>query len=146
MEPAHLIHCGLPPAASGVSFGEDLAGQLFPDNYGADTLWPVCHMWHDDNHRAHPNAGQQLCHHIQEQAVEKQDKHQEKAAAGEGHQEGQHPPQPRLLQWDVWGITVFLKFSSMLFQVHHKDEVILTPSDDGSREFYDSYAVRQVNF
>ena len=120
--------------------------KLSPDSNGSNTLRAVRHLRDDDHHRPDPDAGQQLCHHIQEQAVEKQDKHQEKAAAGEGHQEGQHPPQPRLLQWDVWGITVCLKFSSMLFQVHHKDEVILTPSDDGSREFYDSYAVRQVNF
>ena len=78
--------------------------------------------------------------------MEKQDKHQEKAAAGEGHQEDQHPPQPRLLQRDVWGITFCLQFLQHIptVKVHHKDEVILTPSDDGSRQFYDSYAVRQV--
>ena len=107
---------------------------------------PVCHLWDDDHHRAHTNAGQQLCHHVQEQAMEKQDKHQEKAAAGEGHQEDQHPPQSRLLQRDVWGITLCLKFPQHIptVKVHHKDEVILTPSDDGSRQFYDSYAVRQV--
>ena len=31
-------------------------------------------------------------------------------------------------------------------KVHHKDEVILTPSDGESRQFYDSCAVRQVIF
>ena len=41
---------------------------------------------------------------------------------------------------------VLLKFPQLIHtvQVHHKDEVILTPSDDGSRQFYDSYAVSQV--
>ena len=115
-----------------------------PDNDGSDTVRAVCHVWDDDHHRSHPNAGLQLCHHLQEQAVEEQDKHKEEAVAGQGHQEDQHPPQPRLLQRDVWGILTPYKFPQQIHtvKVHHKDEVILTPSDDG--QLYDSYAVRQV--
>ena len=79
-----------------------------PDNNGSVTVRLVCHVWHDDHHRPDTYAGEQLCHHLQEQVVEKQDKHKEEAvaAAGQDHQEDQHPPQSCLLQWDVWGITV----------------------------------------
>ena len=117
---------------------------------------PVRHLWHDDHHGAHPDAGQQLRRHLQEQVVEDEDQHEEEVDAGQGAQEDQHPAQPRLLQRNVWGINLKFKIflsNNLKFQifrpittaqVHHKDEVILTPSDDGSREFYDSYAVRQV--
>ena len=52
-----------------------------PDNNGSVTVRLVCHVRHDDHHRPHTNVGEQLCHHLQEQVVEKQDKHKEEAAA-----------------------------------------------------------------
>ena len=74
-----------------------------PDSNGSNTLRAVRHLRDDDHHRPHPNVGLQLCPHLQEQAVEKQDQHEEEAAAGEGHQEDQHPAQPCFLQRDVRG-------------------------------------------